>query len=66
MRGRDRLLAPNEHGATIFQQLIRQLGSGSDKPEGFGIDQLVGGHRDGDVTVLGQLLESEPIKWKPE
>jgi transcriptional regulator with XRE-family HTH domain len=60
---RAQLFMPDRNGATLYQQLVRQALPTSDRPEGFGIDELVGSRRDGDVTVLGDLIDAEPIDW---
>lgn len=57
------LLAPDEHGTTLYQQLVRQVRPVTDRPEGFSIDELVGARRDGDTTVLGDLLDAEHVDW---
>jgi transcriptional regulator with XRE-family HTH domain len=60
---RAQFFVPDRHGVTLYQQLVRQALPTSDRPEGFGIDELVGSRRDGDVTVLGDLIDAEPIDW---
>lgn len=57
------LLAPDERGRTPFQRLIVGSNITPDRPEGFRPEQLLGGRRTGDVTVMGEIVDDEPIEW---
>lgn len=62
-QARAALLAPNDRGQSLFQRLVTTSRPTVDRPEGFRPEDLLGAHRTGDVTVLGELLDDELLDW---
>lgn len=58
---RAKLLAPDERGRTLFQELVRTARPTTDRPEGFAVEDLVGARRDGDITTHGEFIDVTDI-----
>jgi hypothetical protein len=59
---RSKLLTRDAAGSSWYHQRRLEVTKRTFAPEGFTVDQLIGGQRSGDVTVRGKVIATFDVK----